>query len=517
MTKARNIFGVLLALAIVFFLAELNYARFIHMAGDSAGYVDLIKRVSLFGDMRSQVFAAAYPLFDLTKTAEVFCSNALVSKYENSSFFQWHSYAIVFPIAWVGKIFTNNYAYTAAVANALAAFFTFFGTFLIARKNQMDWMEIVFFLLIMLTFSPLVGSISGQYYFDRLFIPAAIFYFYFYLQRDCKFSWLISIGIIIFAALVSERSALMIGVVAIYLAVWDTKNNPKFRYGTIFFGFAAIAYYVIWAKFIQDSFYADTTSLSVIVSNVKQIFDFQSNISKLTVELLIILLPLIILIAPAKKYIILFAVLLAPNILLNVGGAEKTGYLTHYHSYYIPVLIVGAMMGYVEYKNNVMASRYRYLLLFIVLVFNAMNIHGRLFAVGPTLTHSFSGDVGLLVESSNIRKASDERSIKFNELLSNIKEDNPTISTNEFTMPILVLKGFTHIRMFPIGLYDSDYLLLESAVGDDPANIILPVYGAAKDLKEISNCMFLKLKDKYKEVGAQDIGAIKYRLMKRII
>jgi hypothetical protein len=146
-----------------------------------------------------------------------------------------------------------------------------------------------------------------------------------------------------------------------------------------------------------------------------------------------------------------------------------------------------------------------------------VNIHGRLFAVSQTLTHSLSGDFGLFIKGSSIKNISDERSEKFNELLSNIKESNPTISSNEFTMPILVLKGFTHIRMFPIGLYDSDYLLLESAVGDDPANIILPVYGNAKDLREISDCMFLKLKDKYKEIGVKDIGAIKYRLMKRIV
>ena len=517
MIKARNVFGILLALAIIFFLAELNYARFSHMAGDSAGYVDLIKRVSLFGDMRSQVFAAAYPLFDLAKTAEVFCSNSLVSKYENSSFFQWHSYVIVFPIAWVGKVFTNNYAYIAAIVNALAVFFTFFGTLLIARKNKMDWLEIAFFLLLLLTFSPLVGSISGQYYFDRLFIPAAIFYFYFYLRRDYEFSWLISVGIIVFAALVSERSALMIGVFAIYLSILDFKNKSKYRYATMFFGIAAIVYYVIWAKLIQDSFYASTTSLPVIVENLKQIFDFQSHISKSTVELFIILLPLIILVIPAKKYIVLLAMFLAPNILLNVGGAEKTGYLTHYHSYYIPIIIIGAMMGYLEYKKIAMINRFRYLLLCVVLLLNIVNIHGRLFAVSQTLTHSLSGDFGLFIKGSSIKNTSDERSEKFNELLSNIKESNPTISSNEFTMPILVLKGFTHIRMFPIGLYDSDYLLLESAVGDDPANIILPVYGDAKDLREISDCMFLKLKDKYKEIGVKDIGAIKYRLMKRIV
>ena len=515
MIKVRHILLLLFALSAVYFLAELNYARFNHMAGDSAGYVDLIKRVALHGDMRSHVFAAAYPLFDLAKEAKTFCSNALINKYENNSFSQWHAYGIVFPIAWIGKQFTQNYAYIAAILNAISVVFIFIGVYFIALKNKLSWIETLFFILIILSFSPLVGAISGQYYFDRLFIPTAIFYCYLYLQRNSRYCWFLAPVIILFAVLVSERSALMIGLLALYLSVWNTSNNPRYRYTTMIAGVLAVLYYIFWAKFIQDSIYASSTSLSIIFYNLGQIFDFKSTMSKLTVEMLLMLLPLIVLTLPSLKYLILVFIFLAPNILLSVGGAEKNGYVTHYHSYYIPLIIVGAMMGYLEYKKILRMHRFRYFLLAMILAANIVNISGRLFVSSPTLSHSLSGDFRLLFSGSDARKAADSRLKQFDQLLSKININNPTISSNEFTMPILVQKGYSNIRMFPIGLYDSDYLLLESAVEDDPSNLILPIYGDAKELKEISNCTFFKLKDRYTEVGVEDIGAIKYRLMRR--
>jgi len=125
---------IAIALIAISLLTYLNYLRFFHMAGDSAGYVDLLKRATLFGDMKSTVFAAGYPLFDMAKTADVFCLSELNSKYENNSFFQWHAYLGVFIIAWIGKLFSLNNLLLAALVNAIGVFATYFGLFLISKN-----------------------------------------------------------------------------------------------------------------------------------------------------------------------------------------------------------------------------------------------------------------------------------------------------------------------------------------------------------------------------------------------
>jgi hypothetical protein len=518
MNRIKSIVAItIIALVSIALLTQLNYLRFFHMAGDSAGYVDLLKRVSLFGDMKSTVFAAAYPLFDLAKTADIFCQNQLINKYENNSFFQWHAYAIVYLIAWIGKLFTKNYMLIAAFVNATSVFLTFFGIFLVSRKNKLDYFEIIFYMAILVTFSPLIGSISGQYYFDRLFIPAAIFYFYFHLQRNDPVSLPISIFIILLTSLISERSSLMIGILSIYLSVFDCQNNTKYRYTTIFFGLASIAFYLVWSKLFQDSIYSNSISLVQFSLNIKEILNFDSNISKLTLNLFLMLSPLAILLILKPKYLLLFAIFIAPNILLTVGGAEKTGYQTHYHSYYLPILIVASLMGYCELKNFLKNKYNCYLILTLIFCVNIVNMRGLLFVVSPTLSHSFSGDSKLLFNNSEIRTRSDIRFTAFNDLISKITENNPTISSNEFVMPMLVAHGFAKIRMFPIGVNDSDYLLLETGINDPDHSIILPIYGDAKELRNISDCMYSKINDQYTEIGSKNIGAIKYRLMKRVV
>jgi hypothetical protein len=504
-----------LALFLVAFLTELNYARYFHMAGDSAGYVDLIRQTSEHGDMRSRVFAAAYPLFDLSKTAAVFCVDTLVNKYENNSFFQWHSYGIVFPIAWVGTVFTHDYMYIAAVVNALSVTLIYGAVILICRKIKFNYIEILLVLGVLLTFAPLIGAISGQYYFDRLFIPVSLFYFYQHLHRTRDLSWIPSVALILLGALISERSALMIGVIAIYLAVFDCKENLRYRIIAICSGMAAILYYVIWSKLFQDSIYSGATSPGQMIANLKAVLDPDSQPFKQTVELLTFLAPLILLALARPKYLLLFAILLAPNILLSVGGAEKTGFMTHYHSYYIPVLLIAALMGYRRWTEWLTSRFAGYILLAIVIAANVVKIRGKLFVVSPILSHSIGSDMKILQKNSSLRSISNQRLAVFSGMIANIKERDPTISTNEFLMPFLVSRGFSKIRLFPIGINESEYLITESPVAEDKENLILPIYGDASELKAISSCMSEKVESQYTEISTGNVGSVRYRLMKR--
>ncbi|BEV13695.1 DUF2079 domain-containing protein [Herbaspirillum sp. DW155] len=514
MKYLKLIAGGVASLLIITFLAKLNYVRALHLAGDTAGYVDLLKHIYRFNDMRSSVFAAAYPVFDLTKTAAGVCSSALLNTYEQASFFRWHSYGLAFPIAWIGGRLTNDFAAVAAVVNALSVYGIFAAALLIARKQKFNLIEIGLFALLLVSFTPLVGAISGQYYFDRLFIPLALFYYYLHLENERRACWIASVAVIICAALVSERSSLMIGALAIYLSAFDTKDKKAYRLLTIGAGLLAIGYYVLWSKVFQNSLYASTTSLSAMMANVRTIFDLSSPLSMMTRELLVVLLPMLVLLFGNKKYLLLALAFLAPNLLLTVGGAEKTGYATHYHSYYIPIILFGALMGYARYKQSISNIALRYALLVVLLVCNIANIHNRQFPVGPTLTHTLSGDAAMLVEGTARQQAAQAWVSGLNELLSLIDKPDPTISANEFVMPIMVSRNITRIRLFPIGLYDSDYLLIESAAGGDDSQIILPIYGDPADLQDIVKCLYPKIGERFTEIGSKEILGIKYRLFK---
>ncbi len=514
MNKIHKTIVVMLCVVAVVILYKLNYLRYFHMAGDSAGYVDLLKRIYTFGDMKSKVFAAAYPLFDMAKTAEIFCNSELLNKYENSSFFQWHSYGIAYLIVWIGRLFTTDYVAIAAAVNAINIVIIFLGAYLICNKNKFNPLEVMAFAAIMLSFIPLIGMLSGQYYFDRLFISLSILYIYFNINEDNK-SWIASLGVLVIAASVSERSALMIGVIAGYLAVFDEKRPIKKRLFTIIMAMLVIGYYVVWSKLVQDSIYAGSLSKDIIISNLSQIFDSSSNLSKLTKELLLYLLPLSILAIFNIKYFVLFVLLFLPNILVTVGGAEKTGFVTHYHSYYLPMLIIASFMGYRQIKTLIELKYACYAILAIIIGAQVYLIKNQIFVVSPTLSHSFAKDFELFNSSSILSNADVTRKEQLKRLISNIKDPSVSISVNEFVMPTLVAANFTNIRIFPIGLGDSSYIILETAVGSPNEEIILPIYGDIKELKMISKCMSQRAEKIYTEIAKENIGATTFRLIKR--
>lgn len=502
------------SLALIIILANLNYARFPFQAGDSAGYVDLLKRIYEFNDMRSNVFAAAYPIFDLTHSAEVICSSPLANTYEQESFFRWHSYGIAFPIAWVGGLLTQDFAMVAAVVNALSTFGIFLAMLLIARNEKFSIIEIAIFSLLLMSFTPLVGAISGQYYFDRLFIPLTILYCYLHLKSSNTRFWFLSLIVICCVATVSERASLMIGVIAIYLAIFDPKNHNIHRIITIGFGVLAIAYYVIWAKFFQNSVYHGSIHPLTILMNLRMVLDWTSPISVMTRQWLWVLLPMLLLVFRSGRYLPLIFLFLLPNLMVSVGGAEKVGYVTHYHSYYIPLLIFGALMGYSKCKERAKHKKICYFLLGVALLWNVSNIHNRLFVVGPTLTHSLSGDFSLLFKGSDRQTFAQSRYDEIDDLLLLIDRPNAKISGGEFVMPQMVIRGFTHIRIFPIGLFDSDYLLVESAIDADESEIILALYSDLVETKKIAKCIYSKIGERFVEIGRKEIFGTKYRLFK---
>jgi hypothetical protein len=510
----KSIAGIAFALLLIVFITKLNYARSIFMAGDTAGYIDLLKRIYLFNDMRSDVFAAAYPIFDLNHSVDGICKNPLINTYEQNSFFRWHSYAIAFPIAWLGGIFTSDFALVAAVINAINVVAIFLTVILIANNEKFNKFEIILLCILLLSFTPLIGAISGQYYFDRFFISFALYYCYLQSKKNASDNWFFTFLVIFSASLISERSALMMGFLVIYLSIFTKINNKAYRYSSLVMGFTLVGYYIIWSIFFQQSIYIGSTNPLQILSNLRLIFDWNTQISEMTRQWLLILFPMLLLTFISGKYLPLVLIFLLPNLLVTVGGAEKIGYVTHYHSYYIPLVIFSAIKGYSVLKFKFNRNQISCGVLIVIILFNYFNIKNRLFVVGPALTHSLSGDFSLLISGSEYEQFANKRKKDLNELISLMEDNNSKISVSEFIMPQLVYRGYTRIRLLPIGIYDSDYVIVESDVKGNGSDINLQLYSDVEETKKIGICLYSIIESGFHEVGRKEISGVRYRLLK---
>jgi len=66
---------------------------------------------------------------------------------------------------------------------------------------------------------------------------------------------------------------------------------------------------------------------------------------------------------------------LIPNLLVNVGGAELTGYYTHYHAMYLPIIWALATVSLVKYSSKSKRTKFpRSALLAFVLISTVLSI-----------------------------------------------------------------------------------------------------------------------------------------------
>jgi hypothetical protein len=249
------------------------------------------------------------------KSASQYCTNNFDNKYFGMSFYNLHSYLIVYLFSAIHNVLGINSTVLASYLNGAATFIIYGFTYFISRSYKLSRIESIAIVLAFVFFTPLIGSISGQFYYDRLFIPLALLGFYFANFYYGKNKLILLIVIIIFTSLVSERSALMIGILFIYLSI-STKN-----YKLILLSLISILYYIFWAKYIQSGLYSGSTSLQQLIYNFNMIFEWKSEYSILSRKFLFILSPLLVIALFSKRFFYICLIFIIPNLIVTVGGA----------------------------------------------------------------------------------------------------------------------------------------------------------------------------------------------------
>jgi hypothetical protein len=109
-------------------------------------------------------------------------------------------------------------------------------------------------------------------------------------------------------------------------------------------GMALLAYAYLQKTYVLDNLYYGGGYLPGSFSELKaRLSDavFQRNIGIFFSNNFI----LILLSIAVPRLAFLSFIVMMPNLIGNIGGAEKTGWLTHYHSYYFPILSFAATIG----------------------------------------------------------------------------------------------------------------------------------------------------------------------------
>jgi len=453
--------------------------------GDSAIFEQVVENIWHGKGAVSNVFAATQNFIDrgyvfkpLRILDEIKLEAASAHERDMLSF---HAYYILYAIAPLLKFVSSS------LALSLIQTFCYFGMLIAAsififQETRSKLASFLFLPIIF--FSPnWYGGIQGWFYPDRVFLLAGFLLCYL-SYRNAQW-WLIAL-FAVFVALINERAALIGGIVLLYLPfVSFKKDKIKQHWINILIGLILIAYAYIQKTYILSNIYYGGGYLPGSLSEFLARF-LLDGFAKNTLIFMISNLAMLLVSFAKPRLAFLSIAIMFLNIAGNLGGAEKVGWVTHYHSYYFPILTFSATVGFItlykKYLDTKLNSpiRKKIIMLFIgclmILITQfAYNINkGNL----PTISRATTPFITFLDVLNNRPTG---YSIRKN--VAAMFPIDALVSTDELGMALL--HDRVSVDFFPVSASHADYLFL-------PCNIIQSSSISGSDVGEISKIWLLK-------------------------
>lgn len=462
MEEQREKIGLLffLLLTIVFLIASSYYSR-PRYVGDTAIFAQIVENIAHTGKAESNIFANTQDCID-----RFICGMPVEERLADESAFEppaeqsrnmlrFHNYLILYLLA-PFCFFMSGFA-CVTIAQSVSLAFSLFFCILIMRNRKVPYPMIIV-ACILLTAHPgwSIPAVRGAFYPDRLFMGTGM-----YLAWACDrapFNKYHFIAATILCMLVGERGALYAGMFILAYTIFYWKQTPQARKLRLTMGVVAVAYAGIVMKFfLENMFYSG-------IGNISNFFSWYltvpENVQKVILFLLINFLFLIVAMVDWRAFIIGMASMI-PNLLYNVGGAEKIGWSLHYHVFYFVFLMWAVTRGvsklyFMADRRGVLRNLPYAATLVTAIIVSLLN---------PTdLDISFStSNISNNFLVSGIKEIKEDyfqggRATRedFNTFIIENIPDGSTVSTVEAGMCALL---HSQVRLFPIGIKDADFAL----------------------------------------------------------
>ncbi len=318
-------------------------------------------------------------------------------------------------------------------------------------------------LMLLIVFSPAFYlSLQGQNYMDRIFFGPGIYVVLNLLNRSrsrYQNAFLITLSLLSF--MISERVSLILGVIVICTLLYKFNNWQTLDSVLLVVGLTGICWYFYWSSKISVSKYSGNTSSEVMKNNLIELLN-----GTRTIPFSLFLLGnavLLILSSFNKKTIFLAFISMVPNVFVSVGGAELNGFLTHYHSIYLPILVACAAVGFSEMKIYQEKTKaflpISSLLISVAMCSQVISVAPR---EGRTTVERVTYSLGKVVDSlgmpiNDVTKS--RQAVKENLLRLTSKVNIDGITTPPEIMPVLASLGFSNLNFFPIGVDQSKFVI----------------------------------------------------------
>ena len=464
--SASSIGGLLWLISIVKALAN----RLATGYTDSAGFMELMSRSGLVSPLKSYYFTSSVRVASLYgEHADKICSLIPNEYSDTRSVIGGHPYLISI-FGSVASWLTNlGPHYISAIALIMSSLLGLFAVIIFLTKNNVPKQVTALLVLGICLYPVFTQSLLGQAYFDRLLFGPAIAAFL--LVRWTKHhsfdNWKIICFFTFTLALISERGAALAGLISVgYLFLLHGKNVfliRELRF-VLVTGALSLIWLQIWSRVWQNYAAYNQISISSWWSRLEFLINDPSTTGLKTFVLMSLFFLLLSLFSGFS--ILPLIICLLPNLLIGTGGAELTGFTTHYHQVYLPILLASGAIGvvtiskFLDQRLKSRNSRSIQILFMLSLVFLMLNFSfdtsPSVYRAGPVRDSQAVWMPFVLSvdkEIDTIRK----RQMEISDYVSDLV---PTaVSASEGMYPSLLLSGVKIVEYWPFGVGSADVVL----------------------------------------------------------
>ncbi len=281
--------------------------------------------------------------------------------YPAYNLFDNHAYTVLYPLALLAKITGIEGVFS--VANSFAYVALLLVPYIFLRYQGLARFPAVVFSLLVVCYPGWSLSATGDYYLDRLYMPFMLLLLYcLHVQikkpSDEKYFLLALTLLSITAASFTERAAIMvITTLAFFCIICPAFNNNKKR---VIITILVIVFLLAYLFCYYYFFYVGVEGAGGILGNA--LLSYRQLVTRINdPKLWIFLLTNFLFLGwcvffAGWRYALLLLGALIPNIFITIGGAELTGWTTHYHSMYVPFLIFAASIGFLKLNHLIKAQ-----------------------------------------------------------------------------------------------------------------------------------------------------------------
>ena len=433
---------------------------------DSSFLMENLTSIKNTGIPTTYLGQTIYDVFNpniLVLNAEALCKSELMpSDLGAANILDTHAYFILYPLAILTWLFPPHIIL--AVANGLSFVSVIYILYWVFRKQGTPIVAAASFCLLTMAHPAWTFSAIGDFYADRFFMPLGLLYASLLHEATMhrngitRSNFLVIFFIGLLASITTERGAIMIAFFTLSFIFLYRKKITE-RTAIIWlsvFSFSLLIYVLLYLQFLYVQ-HPGTGNLYAILQGIP---DFMNQINDpayfaKTQEFIIINIFIFGIFAVFDWRLALIAFFaLLPNLLTSIGGAEKSGWATHYHSMYFPFLVFASAIGFSKLWTYLRLTKFRLLLIALVL------------SLIPTFNHFYSPGYtdqrGILARLynfySNELQSSEMQNYNKLHLLAAAVPEGAKVTALEGYVSALYLNRT--IYYYPIGIDTADYAVL---------------------------------------------------------